>query len=178
MKHEKKKEIKTVEVKKGASSSAFLGLCAKLDAAKAFTGIPASRTQPEQPKAEPGEDHPRAARKNTLGKSTDLTESQMKRLRHESINAKEKNIPWEERGPAQDLSKKASYNDAAKSSSVPEVLKLRGQHFRSGAFGGKSRYAKRGGKYKEYYDKLNKAGLLQPTPKGAVRVHDPADMPW
>ena len=43
-----------------------------------------------------------------------------------------------------------------------------------GTHGGKMRFAQTCGKNKEYYDRLNKAGLLKPTPKGAVRV----DKPW
>ena len=98
----------------------------------------------EQPKAEPGEDHPWAVRKNTRGKSKDLTEPELTRLRHESTNAKDTNTPREEGGPAQDPSKKAPHNDAANSPSAPPVPKSRGHHSRSGALGGKRRYYQRG----------------------------------
>ena len=54
----------------------------------------------------------------------------------------------------------------------------RGQPYRKGHYGGKVRYSKRGGANKEYYDRLNKAGLLKPTRWGAVRVHKKEDMPW
>ena len=85
-KHEKV-EVKTEEVERGASSNAFLGLCIELDAAKAFTGIPASRTQPLPPEAEPppsaiqemeqlkalaGGDHPWAVRKKHTGQKQRL----------------------------------------------------------------------------------------------------------
>ena len=135
-------------------------------------------TEMLQMKAETCE-HPWAVRPNKRGKSTDLTEAERKRLRHESDASKKANIPWEERGPAQDWEAMAAAKEEAKASGAPmpsnraTVPFWRGQPFRNGHYGGKMRYAKRGGKNQEYYSKLNKAGLLQPTAKGAVRLETP-----
>ena len=141
-------------------------------------------------------DHPWAVRKHQRSKSTDLTESELKRLRHESASAKKSKIPWEERGPTQDYTSMmgsaagsssgaaasssggASSSSAAASAWEPSVPYWRGQPFRTGAYGGKMRFAKRGGQNKEYYARLNRAGLLKPTAKGAVRVTKPEDKPW
>ena len=73
----------------------------------------------------------------------------------------------------------AAAKEEAKASGAPTrpnratVPFWRGQPFRNGNYGGKKRFAKRGGKNQEYYSKLNKLGYLQPTAKGAVRLETP-----
>ena len=74
-------------------------------------------------------------------------------------------VKWQDRGPRQD--------EAYYKTGVPSTPNWRGQAWRTGSYGGKERYAKRGGKNAEYYARLNKAGLLKPTRNGAVRVKTP-----
>ena len=114
-------------------------------------------------------DHPWAVRKHAKGRSDDLSPEELSTLRAEAAQASADGIPWAERGPAQQQGSR---------SSNPSVPNWRGQAWRPGAFGGKQRFSNRGGKNKEYFARLNKAGLLKPTPKGAVRVSKPEDMPW
>ena len=112
-------------------------------------------------------EHPWAVKKNAKGRSYDLTPLELERLKTEETAAKNAGLTWQERGPAQDMN-----------ADWPTVPNWRGQPYRKGHYGGKVRYAKRGGANKEYYDRLNKAGLLKPTRWGAVRVHKKEDMPW
>jgi hypothetical protein len=99
--------------------------------------------------------HPWAVRPEAKGRSTDLSPEELDRLRSEK--AASAGIRWQDRGPAQ------SYDKTGK----PTHDNWRGQAWREGSQGGKQRYAKRGGKYAEYYKDLNKRGMLQPGPDGA-----------
>ena len=109
--------------------------------------------------------HPWAVRPNAKTRSFDLTEHEKMRLKMEEEASRHAQIPWQERGPRQD----ESYKETGK----PSTPCWRGQSWRTGSYGGKERYAKRGGKHQAYYDRLNKAGLLKPTRHGAVRVKTP-----
>ena len=112
-----------------------------------------------------GSQHPWAVRPNAKTRSFDLTEKELQRLKFEEEVAHNAKIPWQDRGPRQD----ASYASTGR----PSTPCWRGQAWRTGAYGGKERYAKRSGKNQAYYDRLNKAGLLKPTRHGAVRVKTP-----
>ena len=122
-------------------------------------------------------EHPWAVRMHKRGRSDDLSPDELGRLRNEQSVAKTAGLSWEERGPAQAYAE-CTTGSSSSSSSGPSVPNWRGQPWREGAYGGKQRFSKRGGQHKEYYDRLNKAGLLKPTPKGAVRVTKPEDKPW
>ena len=109
--------------------------------------------------------HPWAVRPNARTRSYDLTDREQMRLKMEEEASRKAGAPWQERGPRQD----ESYKETGK----PSTPCWRGQSWRTGSYGGKERYAKRGGKNQAYYDRLNKAGLLKPTRHGAVRVKTP-----
>ena len=111
----------------------------------------------ERRNAPSGDAHPWAVRPLSHGRSTDLTPDERKRLNMEARVAKKAGIPWSERGP-----------EPGQDGERPQFW--RGQKFRTGKFGGKTGYKNRGGKWRKYYDDLNKAGGLIPTPKGAVRA--------
>ena len=85
------------------------------------------------------------------GRSWKLTTEQRKELRIEQVDAHIHDVPWQERGP--------------RGADAP--LFWRGQPKRSGAYGGKPRYAKRGGKHQGYYARLYKEGRLVPGKDGA-----------
>jgi len=105
-------------------------------------------------------EHPWAVRPHQRGKATDLTESERTRLRLEQGTAEIEGTPWSQRGPAQ------TYDEDG----LPETQNWRGQPFRKGLYGGKQRYAKRGGKNQSYYAELNKLGMLKPGKHGATTV--------
>ena len=120
-------------------------------------------------------EHPWAVRKKQRGRATDLSGEELRRLRSEQAAAATANLPWEERGPSQDYSEYVTGASGSSSSSAgPSVPFWRGNPWREGAYGGKKRFAKRGGQHQEYYARLNRAGMLKPTSSGAVRV----DKPW
>ena len=89
---------------------------------------------------------------HTAGRSSNLTDGELNRLRTEQGLAHLSGLTWQERGPV----------------ATPEVTYWRGQHLRSGQQGGKVRYAKRGGKRREVYAELARKGMLKPTPGGTV----------
>ena len=107
-------------------------------------------------------EHPWAVRGNRRHKSTDLTEMEQSRLKTEEIAARNAGMTWKDRGPVEK-------NDVT-DEKTPVVPFWRGNPWRSGDYGGKKRFAKRGGHYKEYYSKLNKQGLLIPGRHGARRI--------
>lgn len=125
-----------------------------------------------QQEAQQTGEHPWAARKRNKGRSTDFTEDELDRLRSESKEAKQSGTPWQQRGLAQ-----IGSSSSSSSSRGVDVPYWRGQPWRCGCQGCRQRCAKRGGTNKEYYKQLNMAGLLRPTPTGAVRVTKPDDKP-
>ena len=93
---------------------------------------------------------PWTVRPNTRGRSSNLTEEEMARLRHERASAELADMSWEERGPD--------------GPGRPEHW--RGQKLRHGKEGGKVRYSNRGGEHREKYAELARQGKLKPTPGG------------
>ena len=85
------------------------------------------------------------------GRSEKITREQLRELRAEQFDAEENAVPWAERGP--------------RGEDAPEFW--RGQTLRPGLFGGKMRYANRGGRHREYYAELAKQGRLVPGRKGS-----------
>ena len=88
-------------------------------------------------------DHPWEVASTTRGRSSGLTEAEQYNLKEEERCARLCGVPWSERGPT-----------------AGEAPYWRGQGWRSGRDGGKVRYATRGGKHREYYAELAKAGRL------------------
>ena len=84
------------------------------------------------------------------GRCTDLDPLELLRLRHEEAAARAGGVPWQERGP---------YVEPGKGGGVF----WRGQRHRPGLYGGKVRFANRGGKNKEKYQKLAREGKLKPV---------------
>ena len=86
--------------------------------------------------------HPWAVAPSTRGRSSNLTADELEALRQEQRVAELCGMKWEERGP-----------------DGPDRPKhWRGQALRKGVDGGKVRYANRGGKNKELYQKLAREG--------------------
>ena len=83
----------------------------------------------------------------THGRSSNLSKRELARLRYEQVMARAADIPWWERGPG----RVGSDRDAPH---------WRGQPWREGLNGGKSRYAKRGGRFKEHYAEKARLGLV------------------
>lgn len=73
------------------------------------------------------------------GRSSDLSAEELGALRAEEHLAHAGGVPWDERGPAVDLSPPTHW---------------RGQALRTGVNGGKVRYANRGGRFREWYAEL------------------------
>ena len=89
----------------------------------------------------------------TRGRRDNVTEEEIEALREEQHAAREHNVDWRDRGP----------NDAPF---------WRGQAYRQGHYGGSKGYRNRGGKWRDYYAKLNAEGRLQPG-KGGAKVVPP-----
>ena len=83
----------------------------------------------------------------TFGRSSHLSKLELARLRYEQVMSQDAEVPWCERGPR----RKQSHRDAPH---------WRGQPWREGLNGGKSRYAKRGGRFKEHYAAKARLGLV------------------
>ena len=83
----------------------------------------------------------------TFGRSSHLSKLELARLRYEQVMSQAADVPWCERGPR----RTQSHRDAPH---------WRGQPWREGLNGGKSRYAKRGGRYKEHYAEKARLGLV------------------
>ena len=83
----------------------------------------------------------------------DLSPAELQALRSEQFDAVANDVGWADRGPRGD--------------SMPAFW--RGQGFREGHYGGKKRYAKRGGQYREYFSRLAAEGRLVPGRNGASR---------
>jgi hypothetical protein len=112
-------------------------------------------TEPPSPFQETGESEGDRlgkwiVRPNKRGRSDDLTDRELEGLRHEQRAAEMAGMSWKERGPAGAVR--------------PDCW--RGQALRKGKDGGEVRYANRGGKHKEYYQALAKAGKLVHVAKG------------
>ena len=120
--------------------------------------------------------HPWAVRPNARTRSHDLSDHEQMRLKMEEEASRRAGVLWQERGPRQD----ESYRVTGK----PSTANWRGQSWRTGSYGGKERYAKRGGRTQEKYARLNEqsrfveaneawsrqnedAGRLVKTPPGA-----------
>ena len=97
---------------------------------------------------------PPAVRPLQRGRAYDLEPNEVAALRAEQTDAVVNNVPWRQRGPDTD---------------APDAPpNWRGQPHRRGMFGGQVRYAKRGGKHKEYYAQLHRERRLVPGPGGAI----------
>ena len=101
--------------------------------------------------AAPEAQSPWAVRPTTVGKSRDLTPGEVERLRTEQHLSCTADVPWQERGPVPGYGVEA----------------WRGQPLRWGLNGGKVRYAKRGGKHREWYRDLAKQGVLPSQSSGS-----------
>ena len=83
----------------------------------------------------------------TRGRSSNLSQQELARLRYEQVMARAADIPWWERGPG----RVGSDRDAPH---------WRGQPWREGRNGGVQRYAKRGGRWREHYAAQARMGLV------------------
>ena len=101
--------------------------------------------------AAPEGQSPWAVRPTTVGRSRDLTPGEVERLRTEQHLSCTADVPWQERGPVPGYGVEA----------------WRGQPLRWGLNGGKVRYAKRGGKHREWYRDLAKQGVLPSQSSGS-----------
>ena len=94
---------------------------------------------------------PFIVRPQSSGRSSNLTQKELKALRVEETLSRIAGKSWQERGPRGDN----------------EVKYWRGQKWRPGSQGGASRFGNRGGRWKEYYASLAKSGQLKSTPGGS-----------
>ena len=83
----------------------------------------------------------------TNGRPSHLSKLEVARLRYEQAMAQAADVPWSERGPR-------------RTQSHTQAPHWRGQRLREGLNGGKSRYANRGGRYKEHYAHKARLGLV------------------
>ena len=83
----------------------------------------------------------------TNGRPSHLSKQEVARLRYEQAMAQAADVPWSERGPR-------------RTQSHTQAPHWRGQRLRPGLNGGKSRYANRGGRYKEHYAHKARLGLV------------------
>ena len=109
--------------------------------------------------------HPWAVRPDARSRSHNLTKEELARLALEQTIAREAGLKWQDRGPQHGVPNWSPGDP-------PVVKNWRGNPWREGKYGGKVRYARRGGKRREYYAELNRLGFLKPTRHGAVRVNE------
>ena len=99
---------------------------------------------------------PWAVRPNQVGRSTDLSPSELRALKMEETLSRASSVSWQERGPARGSG----------------ITAWRGQKLRAGSQGGAERFSNRGGSKREMYAALARQGKLKPTPAGTKSVQN------
>ena len=100
-------------------------------------------------------EHPWAVRPTKRGRSTDLSEEELARLRAERELSDYHKVKWQHRGPP------------VVDESSPSCW--RGQAYRVGVNGGQSRFANRGGKNREWYAEQARKGRLPSQNGGGTK---------